>query len=142
MEMTATTTENEQLIRDYIHHVINNKQLHRLGEFYTDDCKIRTTTGRQAHGLREYTLALQQVFTVFPDLYVTVNEVVVSGDNASFRITAQGTQHSEYESIQPSQPARPFCFEEAFFVRFKDEKITTVWILMDTHTLLQQLRTS
>jgi predicted ester cyclase len=64
---------------------------------------------------------------------------VVAGDTVAYRITAQGTQLGDYESIKPSQPAKDIRIEEAFFAQFKAGKISNVWILTDTHAMLQQL---
>jgi predicted ester cyclase len=137
--ITSTITEQERVIRGYIRQVINNKQLQQLGTFFTDDCVLRTTAGRQVNSLQEYAQALEQIFAILPDLQVTINEMVVAGDTVAYRITAQGTQLGDYESIKPSQPAKDIRIEEAFFAQFKAGKISNVWILTDTHAMLQQL---
>lgn len=137
--LLTTNTDYKQVITSYVREVINGKQLDRLGEFFADDCSLRNTTGRNVQGIEAFSQALQHIFTVAPDLFVTVDELILSGDNAAYRITAQGTQLHELESIQPSSPAKIFRIEEAFFIRFKDGKIKNVWILTDTHTMIRQL---
>ncbi|UFH53876.1 ester cyclase [Spirosoma sp. KNUC1025] len=131
--------KEEAIIQAYVGEVINRKQLNLIDQYFAEECYLRTTTGREVRGRESFRQALQGVFTAFPDLYVTIDELVAVEGQVAYRITAQGTQQTDFESIAPSQPPTSFRFSEAFFVKLEADKITDVWILMDMHSLLNQL---
>lgn len=134
--------KGESIIRGYVDEVINQKKLERVGQYFAENCVLRTTDGREAQGQQAFSQALQGVFTAFPDLSVKINELVIAGNQVAYRITATGTHQGEFESIMPTQPPKSFRMDEAFFVKLEADKIVEAWILMDKHALLGQLSTN
>ena len=73
----------------------------------------------------------------FPDIHVTVDDMVVDGDKVASRQTVTGTHLGEYRSLAPT--GKTVVYEEIFIIRFSDGQIAEVWGVVDTLTQLQQL---
>jgi steroid delta-isomerase-like uncharacterized protein len=75
--------------------------------------------------------------TVFPDLRVTIEDVVVSGDRAAVRALARGTQSGELLGIPAT--GRKVEFRAVDFHRVQGGRIAQTWHLEDYFGLLSQL---
>ncbi len=73
----------------------------------------------------------------FPDLRITVEDLVAEGDRVCARFVAQGTHKGELQGIPPTgKPTRIMGFVES---RLEGGKVVESWDLTDQFTLLQQL---
>jgi predicted ester cyclase len=82
--------------------------------------------------------ALKQVWAVllraFPDLHVTVEDVIAEGDKVVARITVTGTHKGEYMGRQPT--GNSVTYNEIFIVRFVGGRIAEIWGVVDAlHSL-------
>ncbi|MFI9154289.1 ester cyclase [Streptomyces sp. NPDC053367] len=88
------------------------------------------------------TQALKQVWTVllraFPDIRVTIEDVVAEGDKVVFRNTVTGTHLGEYRGLAPT--GRKVEYAEIFIVRFTpDSRIAEIRGVVDVLSQLRQL---
>ncbi|MFD8388093.1 ester cyclase [Streptomyces sp. NPDC059680] len=85
--------------------------------------------------------ALKQVWTVlfraFPDLYVTVEDVIAEGDRVVARNTVTGTHRGEYRGMPPT--GRSVTYGEIFIFRFEGGRIAEVWGVVDVFSQMRQL---
>lgn len=85
--------------------------------------------------------ALKQVWAVllraFPDLHVTVEDLIAEGDKVVARNTVAGTHRGEYMG----RPAtgRSVTYNEIFIVRFAGGRIAEVWGVVDALSQMRQL---
>jgi predicted ester cyclase len=66
--------ENKELVRSYYEHVLNGRNLDAVGEYYSDE--------RVIEGVRRGCFSY---FQAFPDLYVSIDELIEEGDNVFCR---------------------------------------------------------
>ncbi|GGW70381.1 hypothetical protein GCM10010503_54500 [Streptomyces lucensis JCM 4490] len=85
--------------------------------------------------------ALKQVWTVllhaFPDLRVTVQDVIAEGDRVVSRNTVTGTHLGEYRGIAPTGAS--VTYDEIFVFRLAGGRIAEIWGVVDVHAQLRQL---
>ena len=89
-------------------------------------------TGRQA---------LKHVWAVllraFPDLHVTVEDVIAEGDKVVCRNTVTGTHQGEYRGLPPTGTS--VTYNEIFIFRFAGRRIAEIWGVVDVFSQLRQL---
>lgn len=73
----------------------------------------------------------------FPDLHMTVDDVLAEGDKAMARLTVQGTHTGEFHGIPPT--GRRITWTETHIVRCEQDKIAEHWVNIDELGQLQQL---
>ncbi|WP_338699818.1 ester cyclase [Streptomyces sp. Q6] len=90
------------------------------------------TTGAQA---------LKQVWVVllhaYPDLHVSVEDVIAEGDKVVFRNRVTGTHRGEFRGIAPT--GRAVAYDEIFIFRFDGERIVEIWGVVDVLAQLRRL---
>jgi steroid delta-isomerase-like uncharacterized protein len=87
--------------------------------------------------------AMKRVWTLllraFPDIHVTVEDVISECDKVVFRNTVTGTHRGEYRGLRPT--GKSLTYNEIFIIRFADGRIAEVWGVVDTLSQLEQLGT-
>jgi steroid delta-isomerase-like uncharacterized protein len=85
--------------------------------------------------------ALKQVWAVllraFPDLHVTVEDVVAEGDKVVCRNTVSGTHQGEYRGLPPT--GRSVTYNEIFIFRFAGGRVAEIWGVVDVLSQMKQL---
>jgi len=73
----------------------------------------------------------------FPDLRVTIDEIVAAADVAAYRMTISGTDTGEFLGIPPT--GRPVTVAAMGFARIANGRIAETWGLVDEFGILDQL---
>jgi len=73
----------------------------------------------------------------FPDLRLTVESIVSSGDMVAARVAFHGTHRGEFQGLPPTN--REVAFTGMEFDRMADGKVAEHWVELDQVALLQQL---
>ncbi|MGW0801569.1 ester cyclase [Nonomuraea sp. NPDC002799] len=85
--------------------------------------------------------ALKNVWTVllraFPDIHVTIEDVVAEGDKVVYRNTVTGTHQGEYRGLAPT--GKSVTYQEIFIVRFAGGRIAEIWGVVDVFSQMRQL---
>jgi predicted ester cyclase len=118
--------ENKQLVRRYYDQVINGRDLDVVGEFFADE--------RIVEGVRRGCFSY---FTAFPDLHVSLDELIAEGDAVFVRSTLTGTHDGEYKGIAPT--GRHVAAEAAEVFRVGDGRFVGYWCLTNVAGLMRQL---
>jgi steroid delta-isomerase-like uncharacterized protein len=77
------------------------------------------------------------VFTGFPDVHATLDDVLAEGDKVVTRITWTGTHKGEFMGIPAT--GKSVKFTEIHIQRVVDGKIVEHWSVLDQLTMLRQL---
>jgi steroid delta-isomerase-like uncharacterized protein len=91
--------------------------------------------------IRGYEQAKQFVssfFEAFPDISITIDDVIAEGDQAVSRYTIRGTHQGETEEFGPPT-GRQFELQGITIHRFENAKIVEEWERYDNLSVLQQL---
>jgi steroid delta-isomerase-like uncharacterized protein len=85
--------------------------------------------------------ALKQVWAVllraFPDIHVTIEDVIAEGDKVVFRNTVTGTHQGDYRGLPPT--GRSVTYNEIFIARFADGRVAEIWGVVDVFSQMRQL---
>ena len=85
--------------------------------------------------------ALKQTWIVllraFPDLHVTVDDLIGESDKVVARNTVSGTHLGEFMGRPPT--GRFVSYREIFIVRFAGARIAEIWGVVDVLSVLRQL---
>ena len=118
--------ENKEVVRRYYADVINGRNLEAIGEYYAEE--------RFAEGVKRGCFAY---FQAFPDLHVSVDELIAEGDKVFCRSTMTGTHDGEYKGIPAT--GRHISAESAEVFRIADGKFAGYWCLVGIAGLMRQL---
>jgi steroid delta-isomerase-like uncharacterized protein len=85
--------------------------------------------------------ALQEVFGMlhraFPDLRVTVEDLIEEGDKVVGRNSVAGTHLGEYMGLPPT--GKSVVYDEIFVFRFEGGRIAETWGVVDVLAQMRQL---
>ena len=108
-----------------------------LEEVYAPDV-VWHEPDREFHGTEEIKQLSAGFLEAFPDLNVTVEDVLAEGEQVAVRWTQRGTHQGEMERLGPPT-GRSFELEGITIHRFEGDKIAETWERYDNLSLLQQL---
>ena len=75
--------------------------------------------------------------TAFPDLQMTIDDLIGEGDIVACRFTTTGTHQGEFMGIPPT--GKRISISDYSFNRLEDKKQVETWGLSDWTTAMQQL---
>jgi hypothetical protein len=108
-----------------------------IEEIVEPNARIRTPLPLQVTGAQ----ALKEIFAmlhrVFPDLHVTVEDLIAEDDKVVGRNTVTGTQRGEYMNTPPT--GRAVTYNEIFIFRFVNGRIAETWGVVDVFSQMKQL---
>jgi steroid delta-isomerase-like uncharacterized protein len=108
-----------------------------IDELVEPDARIRTPLLLEATGpklLKEIFVRLHQAF---PDLHITIEDLIEEGDKVASCNTVTGTHRGDYMGIPPT--GKSVTYKEIFIVRFRDGRIAETWGVVDVFSQMKQL---
>ena len=79
----------------------------------------------------------RRLHRAFPDLHVTIEDLIAEGDKVVSRNTVTGTHDGEYMGVPPT--GRPVTYDEIFVVRFAGGRIAETSGVVDVFSQMKQL---
>jgi predicted ester cyclase len=136
MARSTTPEENKRLARRYPEDVATEGDIHLIDTICTEDVVEHSPLGerRGTEALKEQS---EYIHAAFPDVSVTIEDVVAEGDTVAQRLTFRGTHQGEFMGIEPTDNELEIA--NTLFTRVEDGHIAERWLLIDTLGLLQQL---
>jgi|SRR4051794_21489668 steroid delta-isomerase-like uncharacterized protein len=108
-----------------------------IDELVEPDATIRTPLPLASAGAE----ALKEVFTrlhaVFPDLHITIEDLIAEHDKVVGRNTVTGTHQGDYMGFPAT--GRSVTYDEIFIFRFANNRITETWGVVDVFSQMRQL---
>jgi steroid delta-isomerase-like uncharacterized protein len=108
-----------------------------IDELVEPTALIHTPLPIQATGaelLKEVSVRLHRAF---PDLRITIEDLIEEGDKVVSRQSVTGTHQGEYMGIPPT--GKSVNYNEVFVVRFVDGRIAETWGIVDVLAQMRQL---
>lgn len=130
---------NKDLVRRLIEEVWNQGKTGRLPEFWSGpaDGAVPAPDGEPST-LAEVAALHQQLTDAFPDLRITIDDMIAEGDRVATRLTFRGTHQGSFRGIGPTGRAVEFTASRVY--RLADGKVTQTWATVDVFGLVEQLR--
>jgi steroid delta-isomerase-like uncharacterized protein len=137
---TAVQESNKRAVRRF-HEAANTGDAQLIArtieELVEPDVLIRTPVPVEVTGAQ----ALEEVFTrlhrAFPDLQVTIEDLIAEGDKVVSRNSVTGTNEGEYMGRPPT--GRSVTYDEIFIFRLAGGRIAETWGVVDVLSQMKQL---
>jgi steroid delta-isomerase-like uncharacterized protein len=108
-----------------------------IDEMVAADFVYHQGTGEDIHGLKDYKQSMREMFSAFPDIHWTIDDMIVEGDKAAIRYTITGTHKGELMGILATN--KKVTISVIGIDRLDGGKLVEAWDRMDTLGLMQQL---
>ena len=115
--------------------VLIKQNLEVIPELFHTDWMEHRPEGELKHGEGAKNTAM--FYTAFPDLNITVDDMIAEGDKVVSRITMTGTFKGEYHGIAPT--GKKFEAKGINIIKWVDGKEVEAWAVFDTLTFFRQL---
>lgn len=129
-----STAENKALVRRMIDSW-NNGDLAGMSAYWSPGMVHHSRGGTL--DTRQVAGAMGGVMSAFPDLRMTIEDMVAEGDKVASLLTLTGTHTGEFLSIPPTGKSVSISLQG--MVRIQEGKVTEHWGVADGLALLEQL---
>jgi steroid delta-isomerase-like uncharacterized protein len=108
-----------------------------IDEVVAPDAQISTPLPIEATGADLLKEVFGRLHRAFPDLHVTIEDLIAEGDKVVARNTVTGTHQGEYMGLPPT--GNYVRYNEVFICRFVDGQLAETWGMVDALSLQRQL---
>ena len=131
--------QNKELMRRWFEEVWNRGESARISDFRSPEAvAIGLEEGNSpSHGPTPFKAFFTNMREAFPDLHITIDDMLAEGDRVAVRLTANGTHQGRAFGITPS--GRKVTFSGIVIARISDGKIVEGWNSLDRLELLRQI---
>ncbi len=108
-----------------------------IDEFVEPDVLIRTPLPVDATGAQALKEVFGRLYRAFPDLHITLEDLIGEGDKVVGRNAVTGTHQGEYMGLPPT--GKSITYNEIFIFRFAGGRIAETWGVVDVFSQMRQL---
>ena len=132
------SAENEALVRRYVEEVYDQRKLEVVDEIFASEFTFHDPDlpggARGPEGIKR---VVKIFLDAFPDLQVTLDDELSSGDKVVTRWTTRATHQGELMGIAPT--GRRIEVTGVGIWRVAEGKIAEAWLIFDAFGMMQQL---
>lgn len=131
---------NERLVRRFFEQVWNRKDETAVDEFLAPDCIAYGLPDPDAvlRGPEEFKAVFRMFVGAFPDVKISIQDVIAAGDRVAVRWTSTGTHLGPHLGFPPS--GKSITLDGATIGIIRDGKIAQAWNMMDMGHLFDSIR--
>lgn len=129
--------ENKTLLRHYVAKVWHEGNIAALDDFLSPDYRRHVSPTASPLTLDGQKQRLAGFRAAFPDIELTLEDVLAEGDRVAFRSTLRGTHQGVFQGIAPTGARVTVALLDV--VRIEDGRIAEQWGGPDMLDLLRQL---
>lgn len=131
--------ENADLVRRWFEEVWNQRRAEAIDELLAPETIVHGLGegGADIQGTGLFKQFHRQFTEAFPDMHITVEEVVCRGDMAAARFSGSGTHRGDHLGVPATGKA--VTFTGMSFMRWRDGQIVEGWNNVDIPGILMQV---
>jgi predicted ester cyclase len=137
---TAEELSNKATFKRF-HEAVNSGNAEFLSktidELVAPDAAIRTPLPIDATGAELLKQVWVMLLRIYPDIHLTVHDVIAEGDKVVARNTVTGTHQGEYMGVAPT--GKSVTYDEIFIFRFANGRVVETWGVVDVFSQMKQL---
>jgi len=133
-----TAAENKQRYADYIQAIFNEARFDELDGYLAPDYALKDASPGSAEGAAGIREVVTMFRTGFPDMVITLDEVIAEGDWVASKSTLRGKQTGEFLGVAPT--GRSVSVTSLTMVRFRDGRLTESWVKNDVAAIMRQIQ--
>lgn len=131
--------ETETMIRNLIDRIWNHGELGAVHELCRENMVLHCPHGNRLSGVAAYQGYVASVLAMYPDLRVTVHEVLVAETRVALRYSWAGTFAGGMTAMGPAPAGRTVAVDGVAFYHLLDGQIVAGWLSEDWLSMYQQL---
>ena len=108
-----------------------------IDELFATDFVEHGGTGEDAVGIKGYKQSVSDVYRAFPDINITIDDMVVEGDKVAVRFTFSGTHKGKFMGVPPTN--KKVKMWGLYIDRVAGGKFVESWTRYDTLGLMKQI---
>jgi steroid delta-isomerase-like uncharacterized protein len=129
--------ENKAIVRRWVAEAWNNGDFSSAAELYPPEYVLHFGSAPESRGSAGLVGFIQAYRSAFPDIRMTIEDLIAEGDKVVWRIVTTGTQHGALMGIPPS--GQGIRVGAIVVSRFAGGKWVEDWVNNDDLGLLQQI---
>jgi steroid delta-isomerase-like uncharacterized protein len=135
---TQDAKANAEYIRHGIEHIFNRGDLTIADERFADDILLHSPASDEpVRGRAAVVDFVVRIRVAFPDLHMTIEDLVAVDDRVVTRCTTTGTHRGDYFGVPPTH--QQVKISEVQIFRVVDTRITELWLTFNVLGVLQQI---
>jgi steroid delta-isomerase-like uncharacterized protein len=108
-----------------------------IAELVEPHATIRTPVPLDVSGAEALKLVFLTLHRAYPDLHITIEDLIAENDKVVDRNSVVGTHRGEYMGVAPS--GKRVMYQEIFVFRFANGRIAETWGVVDVLSQLRQI---
>jgi steroid delta-isomerase-like uncharacterized protein len=108
-----------------------------IDEAYATNVVVHGLSVEDMNGLEGLKKHMDELYTAFPDIHFTIDDMIAEGDKVAMRGTTTGTHKGAFMGIPPTNKRITWWGVEVD--RIVGGKVAEIWALVDAMGLMQQL---
>jgi predicted ester cyclase len=108
-----------------------------IDELVAPDAAIRTPLPIRATGPELLKQVWAMLLRTYPDIHLTVHDVIAEGDKVVGRTTVTGTHQGDFMGVGPT--GKSVTYNEMFMFRFADGRVVETWGVVDIYAQMKQI---
>ena len=134
--MNSLSLEENRAVVRKMFEAINKRNLASLDALMAPDFMLHMHT-QQAQGWEVSKRVIEDEIKAFPDLHVTIEDIVAEGDKVCVRLHETATHRGTYRGLTPT--GNKLAYTVVAIWRLVEGKIVEGWIVYDQLDFLKQL---
>ena len=136
-EVNTSTEANKVRVRSWYEEVFNKKKLAAIDDFFAPNVIDHSLPSGAPGGIEGPRQNISMFLGAFPDLHLTLEDIIAEGDKVAVRFTATGTHQGDLMGIAPT--GKHVTATGINIIRYENGKSTEGWANFDDLGMLQQL---
>ena len=133
-----SSEENKAAEERLVAEVWNRHNPQAVDEFVAPDVVMNNSVLALGNGREGYKRALEMVFAAFPDVQLTIEDLIAEGDLVAERWTMRGTQQGEFMGMPATNNQLTLTGIDIY--RYSGGKRVEAWGHADVAGMMKQLR--
>jgi len=135
----VSTEENKAVLRRVAEEIFNKGDLAVVDEVIAPNYVYHGSGGQEYKGTEGFKQIVTMFRTAFPDLHMTVEDMVAEGDKVAHRLTIRGTHKGEIMGMAPTGKHKQVTISAVTISRFAGGKEAEAWSNLDQLGMMQQM---
>ena len=131
--------QNKEIVKGYVQAILVERDFSKFAHFTAPGFYIdRSAVPEAIKGEQGLHTQMDMLYSAFPDLKLSIIDIVAEGDKVVVRFHAPGTHTGVFAGIQPT--GKVAYWKGLVMYHVVDDKITEAWATWDDWGLIEQLK--
>ena len=134
-----STEGNKATVRRFIEEAWNQGRVPLMDELFAPDFIFHDSSRPDVGTLEDYKRGITEFRSAFPDMHLTIEDMIAEGDKVVVRLTWSGTNTGDILTMRLPATGKRITMTMIGIVRFVGGKLVELWPEENDLSLFQQL---